>query len=92
MKKVFYIVALILAVAWFLGFFALGAGRVIHTTLPDLYIQCTWITAKTQSRTGLLMPPVYSVVVQYLFKIETGGRKLLVLLAMAPTFYRVNMK
>ena len=33
MKKVFYIVALILAVAWFLGFFALGAGRVIHSML-----------------------------------------------------------
>ena len=33
MKKVFYIVALILAVGWFLGFFALGAGRVIHSVL-----------------------------------------------------------
>lgn len=33
MKKVFYIVALILAVGWFLGFFALGAGRVIHSML-----------------------------------------------------------
>lgn len=33
MKKVYYIVALILAVVWFLGFFALGAGGVIHSVL-----------------------------------------------------------
>jgi hypothetical protein len=33
MKKTFYIVALLLAVIWFLGFFALGAGRVIHSLL-----------------------------------------------------------
>ena len=33
MKKACYITALILALIWFLGFFALGAGAVIHSLL-----------------------------------------------------------
>ena len=33
MKKTFYIVSLLLALTWFLGFFALGAGRPIHCLL-----------------------------------------------------------
>ena len=33
MKKLYYIVALIMGVVWFLGFFALGAGSVIHSIL-----------------------------------------------------------
>ncbi|GEM_PF-6098035 len=33
MKKIFYIIAVVLGVSWFLGYFALGAGTVIHTLL-----------------------------------------------------------
>ncbi|HEX6193257.1 MAG TPA: hypothetical protein VFZ42_12870 [Chitinophagaceae bacterium] len=33
MKKACYIVALVLALIWFLAFFALGAGTVVHTLL-----------------------------------------------------------
>lgn len=33
MKKIYYLAALIMAVAWFLGVFALDAGKAIHSVL-----------------------------------------------------------